>query len=282
MYRNLMPGALGVDASKVDVFALAGQAGFEGVDPDIGKLAAGMDPEEFREPFVANNLRMGSWGLPVPVLGNPEDYQEGTNRLKLYAEAASRVGANRCATWILPFSDTRDFQENFQFHVDRLQPCARILKDNNCRLGLEFIGPKTLRDGKPHEFIYTMDGMLELCQAIGTGNVGLLLDVWHLYTSHGSNDDVSRLTDDQIVVVHVNDAPAGIPIDEQMDNVRCNTGETGVIDIGGFLSRLKQIGYTGPVTPEPFSDRLRQMPPEGSIREAGEALQRAWKTAGIS
>ncbi len=62
---------------------------------------------------------------------------------------------------------------------------AQILADHGCRLGLEFVGPKTLRDSQRYPFIYTMAGMLALGDAIGTGNVGLLLDCYHLYTSHG-------------------------------------------------------------------------------------------------
>ena len=73
--------------------------------------------------------------------------------------------------------------QNFAFHRDRLRPAAQILADKGISLGLEFLGPKTLRDGKPFEFIHTIEGMLELCDAIGTGNVGLLLDAWHWYTS---------------------------------------------------------------------------------------------------
>ena len=63
---------------------------------------------------------------------------------------------------------------------------------------------------------------------------------------------LKALTPAQVVYVHVNDAPAGVPIDEQMDGVRALPGETGVIDIAGFLKALQGIGYDGPVTPEPF------------------------------
>jgi sugar phosphate isomerase/epimerase len=124
--------------------------------------------------------------------------------------------------------------------------------------------------------------MLELIQAIGAGNVGLLLDCYHVYTSHGSLDEVRRLTNSDIVVVHVNDAPAGAPVDEQLDLVRTLPGETGVIDIAGFLQALQAIGYDGPVTPEPFSQRLHSLSPASAAGEAGEAMRRIWELAGLS
>ena len=99
--------------------------------------------------------------------------------------------------------------------------------------------------------------MLALGREIGP-NVGLLLDCWHWYTSHGTLDDLKRLTAEQVVYVHVNDAPAGIPVDEQQDMVRALPGETGVIDIVGFLQTLRAIGYDGPVTPEPFKKELNE------------------------
>jgi sugar phosphate isomerase/epimerase len=54
-----------------------------------------------------------------------------------------------------------------------------------------------------------------------------------------------------------------------------------VIDVVGFLQGLKEIGYTGPVTPEPFSQRLRRMPAEDAIRETAEALLGVWQKAGV-
>jgi len=129
---------------------------------------------------------------------------------------------------------------------------------------------------KPHQFICTMDGMLDLAGAIGTGNVGLLLDAWHWYTSHGTIDDLLRLSDADIVQVHINDAPAGVDVDDQIDSVRALPGETGVIDLAGFLGALRQIGYTGPVTPEPFSEKLKTMGPAEAVRATGMALGGVW------
>jgi len=45
----------------------------------------------------------------------------------------------------------------------------------------------------------------------------------------------------------------------QVDSVRALPGETGVIDIAGFLQALHAIGYSGPVTPEPFKKELGGM-----------------------
>jgi sugar phosphate isomerase/epimerase len=82
--------------------------------------------------------------------------------------------------------------------------------------------------------------MMELVAAIGTGNVGLLLDSWHWYTSHGKVDEMLRLSNNYIVHVHVNDAPANVPVDEQIDSRRKLPATTGVID-PSFINALVRI-----------------------------------------
>lgn len=63
---------------------------------------------------------------------------------------------------------------------------APSLKEQGFQLGIEFLGPKTLRDGHRYPFINTLREMMQLAADIGTGNVGLLLDAWHHYTSGGA------------------------------------------------------------------------------------------------
>jgi len=139
----------------------------------------------------------------------------------------------------------------------------------------------SVEEGHAHEFVCTQEGMLELCEAIGTGNVGLLLDSFHWYTSHGTKEDIHKLCDALLVDVHINDGVEGRGPDEQIDGERRLPGETGVIDLALFLQGLKEAGYTGPVTPEPFSEELRRLPAEDAIRKAAEAVLRVWGEAGI-
>jgi sugar phosphate isomerase/epimerase len=181
----------------------------------------------------------------------------------------------------LPSSDERAFDENWQFHVERLAPAAEILAASGCRLGLEFIGPRTLRDAARHPFVYRMQDMLDLGAAMGT-NVGVLLDCWHWYTSGGTVDEIRAVRAEQIVYVHVNDAPAGVPVDQQVDNVRALPGETGVIDIAGFLQALQAVGYDGPVVPEPFKQELNSLPSDDArLATVGETMRTIFKRAGL-
>jgi sugar phosphate isomerase/epimerase len=124
---------------------------------------------------------------------------------------------------------------------------------------------------------------MELAEAIGTGNVGLLLDAWHLYTSGGSMEDLDKITAQDVVTVHVNDAPAGVEREEQIDNVRALPMETGVIDLATFMQKLDGMGYDGPITPEPFSARVNAIedPLEAAQVVAGY-MDELWKAGGLA
>jgi sugar phosphate isomerase/epimerase len=136
------------------------------------------------------------------------------------AELGRELDCTRTGTVLPCGSDERPCAENFSWHVERVRPIAEVLTEQGCRLGFELLGPKTLRARYAHEFIYTLDGLMELSAAIGTGNVGVVLDARHLYTSGGTVDDLDSITEQDVVEVQVNDAPPGLAIEHQIDNRR--------------------------------------------------------------
>jgi sugar phosphate isomerase/epimerase len=123
--------------------------------------------------------------------------------------------------------------------------------------------------------------MQQLCRDIGMGNLGILLDAYHWHTAHGTLEQLAALSDADIVDVHVNDALPGVAVDELLDQVRALPGETGVIDLKGFLSNLARIGYTGPVMVEPFSKRVNAMAPADAVRATADTLHQVWREAGV-
>jgi len=285
MFKNLNLDNIGIHTPLYEAAALAKAADFRGMDIDINEVASLVETKslEYVKHILANaSLQFGGWELPSRW--NEENevaFQADLVQLPGLASVGRWLDCVRVFTWVLPYSDKRPFKENFDWHVTRLQPIAETLKDHSCRLGLEFVGTKSFRAHHKYEFIYTMEGMLELCDSIGTGNVGLLLDSWHWHMSHGTVDDLKQLTAKEVIYVHINDAPPDIPPDEQVDTVRCLPGETGVINLVSFLVSLREIGYDGPVTPEPFSKKLKEMPVSKAVQTVGKALNRVWQAAGL-
>lgn len=279
MFRSLAPGAIGVKVNSLaEGLELAARHGFEGYHFSINE-AAQLGVAQTADLAAAHRVRLAAWGFPVNFRGSEADWRRDLESLPALARVAGELGVRRTATWIMPCSDELSYEENFKFHVQRLKPAAAILAEEGIHLGLEYIGPKTLWSSKKYPFAHTMEQMGDLCRAAGP-NVGFLLDAWHWYTAGETIADLAQLSPQQAVDVHVNDAP-DLPRDQQVDNVRTLPGETGVIDISGFLQTLKKIGYDGPVMVEPFSERVRQLAPEEACAATAAALQKVWQQAGL-
>ncbi len=278
MFKALSPGAIGVRVANLEeAIAAAKTGGFEGVEVNPHEIADRVErlgASGIVSLFQKAGIHPAGFGLPIDWRGSEQDWKQGLLDLPRLAKAVQAVGGARTMTWIMPCSNERAFDANYRFHVERFKPIARILADYDCLLGLEFIGPKTLRDSQKYPFVHTMEAMLRMGSDIGP-NVGLLLDCWHWHTSHGTVEELRRLKPQQIAYVHVNDAPAGVETDAQVDSVRDLPGATGVIDIAGFLNALKAIGYRGPVTPEPFQPKLAALPDDTArLQTVGAAMDR--------
>src|SRR5215212_9748036 len=285
MYATIGPDQLGIRGlSLSDAIALARDAGFAGLSFDSRAAARAVDErglDAVQGEFARAGVKPALWSLPV-AWRDDERWEADLSELPRLAATARDLGATRTATYMPSGSDERPFRENFDWHVARLRPIAEVLRDEGCRFGIEFIGPRTYRAAFRHEFIHTLDGVMELVAAIGTGNVGVMLDSWHLYTSGGTLADLERLTNHDVIVVHVNDAPAGIARDDQIDTVRTLPMETGVIDLVGFMRALREMRYDGPVMPEPFSQRINDLAttdPEAAAREAARSMDALWQAA---
>jgi len=266
------PGHIGIKLAWEDCLPLARSAGFEGIDVPV---SADTDVKRCQDLLSKNGLRPGGIAIPVGFLGDEKSYRDARAVFPEIIKKSAAIGQTRFFMWIMPFSDELTWKQNFSFHVERLSAAARILAEHDCRLGLEFLGPKKYRTGHKYSFVHTLEQMLDLATAVGP-NAGLLLDSWHWHTSLGTVDEILSLTPQQVVYVHVNDAPAGIPVEMQEDLIRCIPGETGVEDLPGFLDALRKVGYDGPVVPEPFCLELNSMSPEDAARRVGDALKKVW------
>jgi sugar phosphate isomerase/epimerase len=232
--------------------------------------------------FAASGVLPGQWSLPV-AWNKDEQWQADLAALPQLASLGRQLGCTRTTTWIMPGSDAYAYTANWEWHIRRFRPIASALADEGCSLGIEFVGPRTLRARFAHPFVFTLGGMMDLAAAIGTGNVGLLLDAFHLFVSGGSVADMARLTAADVVAVHVNDGVEGVPLDEQLDQVRRLPTESGVLPLADFMRGLQKIGYDGPVTAEPFSARVNALTdPHQAAALVAEYMDRLWRASGLS
>ena len=271
-------GAIGVNASMSQALDYAAQYGFEAIEADAGWLtsASGSDVARFLDRMKEKKIAWAQAGLSVEFRKSEAEFQAGMKTLPATAIALKRAGVQRVGTWLTPMSSELTYLENFKQHARRLREAASVLGDQGCRLGMEYVGPKTLWASSRYTFIHSMREMKELIAEMCKPNVGMVLDTWHWYTSGETVADLKTLTNHDIVSIDMNDAPTGIPVDQQVDGRRELVCATGVIDIAGFLNALNSIGCDAPARCEPFNAPLRAMPPDQALQTTITAMRKAF------
>ncbi|HEY8456454.1 MAG TPA: sugar phosphate isomerase/epimerase family protein [Actinopolymorphaceae bacterium] len=273
-FTSLSPGALGIDPGFDELVTLAQAYGFGAVEPDMRYLRAQSESDlpKVRERLAEKGLRFGAAGLPVDLGGPATTFADQLSRLEEHAAILAAAGVDRIGTWIRPMSDSVTYRRNFTRWVERIGLVDEVLRPAGIRFGLEYVGPKTMWSTERFPFVHTLAELRELLDAVGSDNVGVVLDSFHWYTAAETADDIRALRGDQVIAVDLNDAPSGLERDEQQDLSRTLPGATGVIDLAAFIGALRDIGYDGPIKVEPFNAELRSLPVRDVVAKTAESL----------
>ncbi len=274
----LNPGSIGVSADQQTLLDMAIRHGYEAMIAMPARLAAFSEGERaaFLDKMDAHGISWGSANLPIEFRQDEKQFKDGLAALPKAAQALEQVGATRMNTWILPSDPNLTYHQNFAQHAERLRACATIVGHHGIRLGLEYVGPKTMLTRDRYPFLRTMAEARELIAAIGAPNVGLVLDSFHWFCAEDTADDIRALHPSDIVTCDLNDARADLSREAQIDNTRELPTATGVIDLRTFLQALVDIGYDGPVRAEPFNQPLRDMEPEAALKATHNTMRQAF------
>ncbi len=276
------PGSIGVKAGQRRAIELAAKYGYEAVQPfasDLAKLSVGQ-LRDLRGELRSRGLQWAAAGMPVDFRGDESKFRAGLEALPAQAKVYEQAGVTRISTWLKPMHDEMTYLEYFRTVSRRLRELATIVGDHGMRFGLEYVGTPSLRIRQRYQFVHTMAETKELIAEAGRPNLGFVLDSWHWWTAGETKGDLLTLTNPDIVSADLNDAPSGIPLAEQQDNTRELPLATGVIPLGDFLQALVEIGYDGPVRPEPFNKKLNAMDDESAAEAAAAAMKKAFALAG--
>ena len=263
---------------------LAEQFGFDAVNADRSYLRE-HGPGKVARLLAQHGLVPAAFAFSAAFHGTYTDREfsqslEGFEQdLALGAEA----GFRRCVGYVQPSSDTLDYYDHFALLCSRLRGVSKLLARYDVRLGLEFIGPTTMRLARRFDFVHTLDGLRALIAAAEAEKcVGFKLDAMHWYTSGAGLLDIEKLSPEEIVYVEINDGLKGdygrftLPEFE-----RELPGATGTIDVAGMLRGIDALGFNGPVVVEPWNVQLRAMKPSDAIAMVKKALDRSLEDAGI-
>ncbi len=264
--------------------ALAEKFGFDAVNADRDFLKC-HGPESVRQLLKTHRLEPGVFAFSAAFNAHFSDteFKQSLAIFKKDLSLAKQAGFDRCVGFVQPSSNQFTFHKHFTLLRQRLQQVKPLLEAYGVQLGLEFIGPTTMRLTHKFDFIHTMDGIRSLIAAADAqSQVGFKFDSLHWYASGAGLLDIEKMAPEEIIYVEINDGLKGnydrftLPEFE-----RELPGATGVIDLDGMLGKLDAIGFSGPVVVEPWNESLRNLPPSDAVRLVKEALDRSLKSAGI-
>ena len=284
MFKNLNTSALGFSGHSSEVIELALSNQFKGIDLDLMEFARqvesrGLGPA--KRLIDSARLRIGSFGLPVAWEGDAETYKRDLDALPKSAEMAQQVGCTRMTTTIEPAGDMRPYHENFELHRRRFTEIGDVLAKYSVRLGVGFLAPTKLREGRAFQFIQTFDAVVMLLRSIASPHVGLALDTWHWHIGGGTFDQLRAVGGQNVVTVSLADAESGAAAAAADESGRKLPGDTGVIDNAAVLTYLAEAGYDGPVTPRPHPTQFAGVGRDKIVKAAATALDQVWKAAGL-
>jgi len=280
-------GALtaGKNVGWPELARLAARVGYAGVDWSMGPAQReGLEATRalFAELGIKPTVTNLPMDRPLPFGGEDAAFRDALVKLADDAAFSAAVGCQRMMV-VLPPAGPQPRDEYRKIVRDRTTALSDVLQKSNTRLGLEFLGVlqfRTRRTAAPsYPFIWTLPETAALAKDCGA-NIGVVLDVWHWYHSGGTTADITATDPSRIVHVHVSDAKPMAP-ETVRDDMRVMPGE-GSIDLVGFFQALKQIGYTGGVSPEPLGRIPAEMPAEDAARLGLETTLAVMRKAGVA
>ena len=151
MFLALSAALTGNKVQWPEFARLAARVGYGGTDLMLGPaMKEGTDAT--RGLLADLKIRTSFCSLPVNVTCTDEVFQKGMATLEEQAKFVSAIGCGRMMM-VLPTSSATPADELRKMLKDRLTAVAEVLARQNCRLGMENLGPLMFRTRAPHVFI---------------------------------------------------------------------------------------------------------------------------------
>ena len=273
---SLSPGAIGLKCTANELLDYAIKFKFSAISPPLRELIQfkESDKKAYLEKMKKNEIVFDSGGLPIDFRTTESKFKEGYDFLVENINSIVSLNVSSLVTWIMPTHKTLTYMRNFEQHRTRLNKVATVLEDSGLKLGLEYVGPKTLMARDKYPFLHSINGLKELIKSIEKKNVGYLLDSYHTYCAEDKNEDLDFLKAEDIISVQLNDGVLGRTTATQMDLERELPGDTGIIDLENFLNLIRNKGYNGAVSVEPFNKELNKMEVKAKLKRVRASLSR--------
>jgi D-psicose/D-tagatose/L-ribulose 3-epimerase len=212
-------------------------------------------PERFPVKAVKNKIKevgievVTTIGLPAdsnPISPQPAVRRHAVETLKLMVDINNEIGSKILggvlySSWGYLTGKCRTEQE-WAWSIEAMRKACRYAKSKSDLI----LAIEPVNRFETH-FINIAEDAVKYCQEIGTGNVKVHLDSFHMIREEsGFAKAVETCGKEYLGYVHVCENNRGIP-------------GTGQVPWKEFFTALKKIGYTGPLTIESFDPNFEEL-----------------------
>jgi sugar phosphate isomerase/epimerase len=260
--------------------ALAQKYGYPGLDFSIAEGENAGGPEAVQALLKRHGLEASTVGgvFAGRLTDDDSAFEAALAAVPENARKAAALGGRRTGT-VLPCRLDRPKEEMWPIVVERIKRVDQALEGTGVRLGMEFLGVRTLRLEQPHSFVQSMAEANRLLDDAGARHVGHTLDSYHWYAGGDTLDTIRQTPGERIVLLHVNDAK-DLPREQLMDQDRLLPGE-GVIPLADWLKAIDSTGFDGFIAMEVLGPRLAEMDAEACARAGQEVIGKIFAAAGL-
>jgi 2-keto-myo-inositol isomerase len=255
-------------ADTVRFIESAGRNGFSQVELDIDRLEAGIKKDE------AATIRAAllDAGVKVVSLNAIDNYpiiteSEMSSSIKRSEQVLELCRTVDCKLLVVnpanfkSVSEEEFVERRFDQFIDRV---FELGFKKEIRIGYEYVSYSD-------KVINTLEKSVQALKRWKNG-IDLVLDVFHMYRTHETIENLPRDLTSRLLAFHVNDAP-DIPIERVVDTDRVMPLD-GVIGVDSYIRDLKNRGYSGPASVELFNHKYWEMNLDDVVKQAKQSVER--------
>lgn len=259
--------------------ALAQKYHYPGVDFALNEAQTADATALFDRYGVAPSTVSGI--LSSNLLAPEAEFAPALEQVPERARQGAALGATRTVT-VLWNRATEPKEVLWPLVVQRIRQVDAALAGTGVRLGMEFLGVKTLHPDRPYAFVQSMAEANTLLDEAGRDRhgVGLTLDSYHWYAAGDTLETIEQTPAERIVLLHINDAKDA-PRERLIDSDRLVPGE-GVIPLPDWLRAIDATDFDGFVGLEVLGPRLADVDAETNARLGMEAMTQVASRAGLT
>ena len=208
----------------------------------------------------------GVRGLAEPVPAHAQAVEE----LKAKAELVAALGVDRM---VCPCGPTEKFTAaDYARGIDNLRQAGDVVKPYGIVAMLEFM--------RGSSFAGTLPTSLRLTRGAAHPNVKPMFDCYHFWAGLSKFEDLDGVRSGEIHHAHFQDVPDRPR--ELLDGTTREIPGDGISPLVRILKKLKEKGYSGPLSVELFYPHLQQGDPYEVARTIRQKAEAVMRTAGVA